>query len=135
MKLKLNQILQYNKILSQFREKQILINLNYSLIITLKDLHNKHHFFQKCNSLQEVLELILKFLNDKKGFIKEINNSEIILGIHDQNNDDILFYLVKRPFNYINPNLSLINNYSEKMANINPMARKNKNIHIKEGSF
>ena len=112
------------------------ININYltySLMLSLRDLHNKHYIFQKCNSLQEALELFIIFLNDKKGFIKEINNSEIILGIHDQNNDDILFNLIKKPFNNNNQNPSSINNLSKSMTSSNPMANAFKNIHFNEG--
>ena len=107
-------------------------NLTYSSILSLNDLRNKT-LFQKSKSLKKALEKIIILFDNKKGFIKEINNSGIILGIiNDQNNEDILFNLIKQPNNNINPNSSSINNISSSMTNSNPMLKANKNIQLNE---
>ena len=105
-------------------------SLTYSLNLSLKDLQNKAPLFQRCNSLEEACDLFIKYFNNKKGFIKEINNYEIILELLEQNNEDILFNLIKNPINNINQNSPSINNYDESRIPSNPMVMANKNIHF-----
>ena len=105
-------------------------SLTYSLNLSLKDLQNKAPLFQRCNSLEEACDLFIKYFNNKKGFIKEINNYEIILELLEQNNEDILFNLIKNPINNINQNPPSINNYDESRIPSNPMVMANKNIHF-----
>ena len=105
-------------------------SLTYSLNLSLKDLQNKDPLFQRCNSLEEACDLFIKYFNNKKGFIKEINNYEIILEILKQYNEDILFSLIKNPINNINQNPPSINNYDESRIPSNPMVMANKNIHF-----
>ena len=76
-----------------FQCKTNINNNIYNLKLSLKNLHNKDEFFQRCNSLNEAFQLIVITFNDNKAYIKEINNSGIILGIKDKNNKDILLVL------------------------------------------
>ena len=63
------------------------ININYNLSLSLKDLHNKHEFFQRCNSLKEALQLIKITFIEGKIYIKEINNTGLHLILKDKKDE------------------------------------------------
>ena len=106
----------------------------YSLKLYLNELHNKR-FFQKCNTIQEAYDLILNNLNN--GYIKEINKSNIIFGIHINKNEEILFDLILDPLNNINNNNGnqFQNIFSDDLMNrSNPMCKAMSHILINGGT-
>ena len=102
-------------------------NIIYYLSLSLKDLHNKDKFFQRSNSLKEAYDIFLNAFNQSNVFIKEINNSGIIIGIKEK--EDILFLLKSNlnnnnignnqngSVNTISKIYSVINNMNKKIDN------------------
>ena len=95
-----------------FLQGKININDNiYTLYISLKELQNNYEYFQICNSIKQAFQLFSNCFRHRKVFIKEINNSGIILGIQTERNEEIFFNLISNSFNMINQNnINYMNN-------------------------
>ena len=95
------------------------INNNiYYLQLSLKYLHSNYLFFQRCNSLNEAYQLMI-FSFSEKGYVKEINNSKLLIGIKN-GEEDIIFNLE------ILRNRNINNNINNQIINSN----MNYNINI-----
>ena len=115
------------------------INNNlYSLYLGLKALHNNYNTsFHKCNSIYEAFTLIKKNLDENRGFIQDINNSIITLGIQIEN-EIALFTLFKQnnicnnfnQSNYINNDNASFNQFNGSNNNFNKANEMNENNNM-----
>ena len=98
-------------------------NNNYILTLNLQNLHT-NEFFQRCNSLNEVCDLLQMCNKSNYLYIKEINNSEIIMALKTKKGD-ILFNLDSNQNNY---------NFYNNNNNNNNQNCQNNNLNYQGGN-